>query len=198
MYIPEDTTLTTKDEVCIRGDVYVFGKLKNKDDLDIRGTLHCLSFTTDDPGSNSDTSADRGIVIDEGSISYTSLDTKGGYLSMDMPAAHSHRYTNENEKATCSDDGRIYEFCELCGYVKTDRTICRASRISISKKAFTWTGSRKTPSVTVKDSNGKTLKKNTDYKVTYSKNKNVGKATVKVTLKGNYYGSKTMSFKINP
>lgn len=198
VYIPEGTTLTTKDEVCIRGDVYVFGKLKNKDDLDIRGTLHCLSFTTDDPESSSDTSADRGIVIDEWSISYTSLDTKGGYLSMDMPEVHEHNYTDESEQATRWDEGQLYVYCLTCGYKKTNRTIYPASQISISKKSFTWTGSRKTPSVTVKDSNGKALKKNTDHKVTYSNNKNVGKATVKVTLKGNYYGSKTMSFKIDP
>lgn len=198
VYIPEGTTLTTKDEVCIRGDVYVFGKLKNKDDLDIRGTLHCLSFATDEPESNSDTSADRGIVIDEWSISYTSLDTTGGYLSMDIPEVHEHDYIDESDQATRWDEGQLYVYCMTCGYKKTNRTIYPASNISISKKSFTWTGSRKTPSVTVKDSRGKALKKNTDYKVTYSNNKNVGKATVKVTLKGNYYGSKTMSFKINP
>ena len=198
VYIPEGTTLTTKDEVCIRGDVYVFGKLKNKDDLDIRGTLHCLSFMTDDPGSGSDTSADRGIVIDEWSISYTSLDTNGNYLSMDVPEVHEHNYTDESEQATRWDEGQLYVYCMTCGYKKTNRTIYPASSISISKKSFTWTGSRKTPSVTVKDSRGKALKKNTDYKVTYSNNKNAGKASVKVTLKGNYYGSKTMSFKILP
>lgn len=153
-----------------------FRETQNKDDLDIRGTLHCLSFTTYDPGSNSDTSADRGIVIDEWSISYTSLDTKGGYLSMDMPEVHEHNYTDESEQATRWDEGQLYVYCLTCGYKKTNRTIYPASQISISKKSFTWTGSMKTPSVTVKDSNGKALKKNTDYKVTYSNNKNVGKA----------------------
>lgn len=218
VYIPEGTTLTTRDGAYIRGDVYVFGKLKNSgeaklrgnvyvfgelennSDLDIRGTLHCLKYITDYMEFPPDTSADRGIVNDNQSISYTSLDTNGNYLSMDItiPEVHEHNYIDESEQATRWDEGQLYVYCLTCGYKKTNRTIYPASQISISKKSFTWTGSRKTPSVTVKDSNGKALKKNTDYNVTYSNNKNVGRATVKVTLKGNYYGSKTMSFKIDP
>ena len=55
------------------------------------------------------------------------------------------------------------------------------------------------PGVTVKDSKGKALKNGTDYKISYPKGmKNVGKYTVKVTLKGNYSGSKSMTYNINP
>ena len=53
--------------------------------------------------------------------------------------------------------------------------------------------------MTVKDSKGKALKNGTDYTVSYPKGmKNVGKYTVKVTLKGNYSGSKSMTYNINP
>lgn len=53
--------------------------------------------------------------------------------------------------------------------------------------------------MTVKDSKGKTLKKNTDYTVSYAKGrKYVGKYAVKVTFKGNYSGTKTLYFTINP
>mgnify|MGYP002556367949 FL=1 len=52
--------------------------------------------------------------------------------------------------------------------------------------------------MTVKNSKGKALK-STDYKIYYPKGmKNVGKYTVKVTLKGNYSGSKSMTYNINP
>ncbi len=67
----------------------------------------------------------------------------------------------------------------------------------LSTTSYTYSGKAKTPTVTVKLS-GKTLKKNTDYTVQYSNNKSVGKATVKVTFKGNYSGTKTLTFKINP
>lgn len=57
----------------------------------------------------------------------------------------------------------------------------------------------KTPEVTVKDSAGKALKKNTDYTVTYaSGRKNIGKYTVTVKMKGKYSGKKTLSFNITP
>ena len=51
----------------------------------------------------------------------------------------------------------------------------------------------------MKTSKGKTLKKNTDYTVSYAKGrKYVGKYAVKITFKGNYTGTKTLCFTINP
>ncbi len=71
----------------------------------------------------------------------------------------------------------------------------KATVSGISTKAFT--GKNITQSITVKY-NGKTLKKGTDYTVSYSNNKKVGKATVKITGKGKYGGVITKTFKINP
>ena len=59
----------------------------------------------------------------------------------------------------------------------------------------TYTGSAITPSVTVKDGN-KTLVKDTDYTVSYSNNVNAGTATVTITGKGNYSGTKEVTFTI--
>ena len=64
-------------------------------------------------------------------------------------------------------------------------------------KARVYTGSKLTPAITVKEGT-KTLKKGTDYTVAYSNNINVGKATIKITGKGNYTGTATKTFKINP
>ena len=59
----------------------------------------------------------------------------------------------------------------------------------------TYTGKDITPEVVVKD--GKTkLVKGTDYTIAYSDNKNVGKATVTLTGKGNYSGEVKVAFTI--
>ena len=71
----------------------------------------------------------------------------------------------------------------------------KATVSGISTKAFT--GKNITQTITVKY-NGKTLKKGTDYTVSYSNNKNIGTATVKIAGKGSYTGTITKTFKINP
>ena len=49
----------------------------------------------------------------------------------------------------------------------------------------------------ITNSKGSLLTQN-DYSVSYSKNKNVGVATVTITLKGNYQGTTSKTFKIVP
>ena len=71
----------------------------------------------------------------------------------------------------------------------------KATISGISNKSYT--GKNITQSITVKY-NGKTLKKGTDYTVSYSNNKNIGTATVKIAGKGSYTGTITKTFKINP
>lgn len=73
--------------------------------------------------------------------------------------------------------------------------ITKSAISGISTK--TYTGKNITQSVKVKY-NGKTLKSGTDYTVSYSSNKNVGTATVKITGKGQYGGTVSKTFKINP
>ena len=74
------------------------------------------------------------------------------------------------------------------------RSIAKATISGIVNK--TYTGSAKTQNPTVKVGD-KTLKKGTDYTVSYANNTNVGKATVTITGKGNYTSKKTATFKIN-
>ena len=71
----------------------------------------------------------------------------------------------------------------------------KATVSGISTKAFT--GKNITQSITVKY-NGKTLKNGTDYTVSYSNNKEIGTATVKIAGKGSCTGTITKTFKINP
>ena len=70
--------------------------------------------------------------------------------------------------------------------------------ITLTPTSYTYDGSVKTPDVTVKDGDV-TLEESTDYKVAYAPGRtNAGTYNVKVTLQGNYSGSKKVSFRINP
>ena len=110
-----------------------------------------------------------------------------------------HSYKSQLTKATTAKDGQIYKKCSVCGAVTGKTVIAKVSNIKLNKTAYTYNGKAQRPGVTVKNSKGKALKNGTDYTVTYPKGmKNVGKYTVKVTLKGNYSGSKSMTYNINP
>lgn len=67
--------------------------------------------------------------------------------------------------------------------------------IRLSKTAYTYSGKVKKPKVTV-TYDGKTLKADTHYKVSYSDNKNAGTATVKVTGRGKYVGTVKLDYEI--
>jgi len=110
-----------------------------------------------------------------------------------------HTYKTYTTKATTKKNGSVVTKCTVCGAVKSKSTIYYPKTIKLSKTSYTYNGKVQTPSVTVKDSKGKTLKKNTDYTVTYAKGrKNVGKYAVKITFKGKYSGSKTLYYTIKP
>ena len=125
----------------------------------------------------------------------------------DIVPALGHNYKEKSRaftKATTSKDGKrtATYACTRTGckatYTKTLQTYYKVNNIKLNKTAYTYNGKVQKPSVTVKDSKGKALK-STDYKIDYPKGmKNVGKYTVKVTLKGNYSGSKSMTYNINP
>ncbi|MFT3952468.1 MAG: hypothetical protein QM689_11100 [Oscillospiraceae bacterium] len=70
-------------------------------------------------------------------------------------------------------------------------------KTELSTTAYTYTGSAKKPEVTLTHGS-KTLVKNTDYTVSYKNNTKVGKATVTIKGKGNFTGTITKFFKINP
>ena len=134
-------------------------------------------------------------------------DNCGREVHWDIVPALGHNYKEKSRaftKATTSKDGKrtatyacTHTGCKAT-YTKTLQTYYKASNIKLNKTAYTYNGKVQKPSVTVKDSKGKALK-STDYKIDYPKGmKNVGKYTVKVTLKGNYSGSKSMTYNINP
>ncbi|WP_410059796.1 cellulase family glycosylhydrolase [Ruminococcus sp.] len=98
-------------------------------------------------------------------------------------------YTNVN--------GKVYygAWSDVKSIKTANNDITKATVSGISTKAFT--GKAIKQNVTVKVGNT-VLKNGTDYTVSYSNNKKVGKATVKITGKGKYGGVITKTFKINP
>ena len=89
-------------------------------------------------------------------------------------------------------DGKTYAFLAI-------ERIGGIASYDITYTSCTYTGKTRTPSVTVKDASGKTLKKDRDNTVTYQTGrKYVGKYKVTIKGKGSYTGSKTVYFRINP
>ncbi len=108
-----------------------------------------------------------------------------------------HSYQTTVQKATLQSDGLITSKCS-CGKVKSTQTIAYPKTIKLSKKTYTYDGKVKKPTVTVKDADGKVIPAKY-YKVTYAKGrKAVGTYKVTVKFKGNYSGTKQLTFKINP
>lgn len=98
-----------------------------------------------------------------------------------------------NKKATLYDMTDADKACVM------DLTDCS---VTISKTTYTYTGKTIRPAVTVTckklDGTTITLKKDTDYTVTYKNNKMPGKATVVVKGKGDYTGSVSRTITIAP
>ena len=106
-----------------------------------------------------------------------------------------HIYAEEGYKP-CKD--------KVCGYrfklsFKSDTIPLDSSfSFTLSKTEVPYTGKAIKPAVTLKDSDGKTLTKGTDYKVTYKNHTDAGTATVTVTGTGLYSGTLKKTFKILP
>ena len=115
-------------------------------------------------------------------------------------AKKAHDYKEVTTKAKIDKKGSIKTLCTGCGKQKGKTTTINAIKtVKLSKTSYTYNGKEQKPSVTVKDTKGNTLKKNTDYKITYSEDsKNPGKYTVTIKFKGNYTGTKKLTYTIKP
>ena len=123
----------------------------------------------------------------------------GASKTTDVNAKGHNNTKNTTVKATLTKNGYTLTECSVCGKDYKKTTIYRPYTFKLSTTSYTYNGKTKSPSVTVKDSKGTKLKKNTDYTVKYaSGRKNVGKYKVTITFKGKYSGTKTLYFKINP
>jgi len=107
--------------------------------------------------------------------------------------------TNINQSSTANNTNHNNTNTNLnnANNQNTIPTNINKCNIALSKTAYTYTGKAIKPKVTVK--NGNTiLVENTNYIISYKNNKKVGTASVVITGKGNYTGTVTKTFKINP
>ncbi len=111
-------------------------------------------------------------------------------------------YSNANSTAV----GKYTVTITLKGNYKGTKTIgyrinaAAPKTVKLSTNNLTYNGKVQKPGVIAKDSAGNTLVLNKDYTVTYSNanSKNVNKYTVTIKFKGNYTGTKTIGYCINP
>ena len=94
-------------------------------------------------------------------------------------------------------DGKIVTKCSVCNTVLQQETINAPKTIKLSKARYIYDGKSKKPVVNVIDNKGQVISGDF-YKISYQKNKKIGKATVTVRFQGNYTGTLKGTFEICP
>lgn len=109
-----------------------------------------------------------------------------------------HDYRVIVTKATTSKNGNIVKKCVVCGNIESTTPIYYPADIRLSATDFTYNGKVQRPSVKVNGSDGKEISAS-NYTVSYSSGcKKIGHYAVKLTFKGNYSGTVTKTYNINP
>ena len=107
-------------------------------------------------------------------------------------------YSNNKNAGTAK--AKIYGIGRFSGSIEREFQINRKPIYSVyvaSIKNATYTGKPVKPSIILSDKDTR-LKNGTDYIVSYKNNKAVGRAAVSITGKGNYEGTISRAFLINP
>ena len=140
----------------------------------------------------------KDIAAHKGGTATCTAKAKCADCGKEYGKAKGHTYTYIYTKATTRADGKIVKKCKDCGKVAATSVIKKPATLTTANTSYAYTGSQIKPSVTVRDSAGKTIPA-TEYTVTYGTNKAVGKGTVKITFKGKKYsGTMTKTFNIIP
>ena len=181
---------------------FVYGKKAvwfNSKDIKTNGTYLKLTFkvlSTAEPGDAKVTVTYKSGDVVNYNEKNVSLTIVAGKVTVKEHTEHT--YESTTTKATLTKNGKVTKKCTGCDYVKTT-TVYSPKTFKLSTNEFTYNKEVKSPSVTVKDSKGNTLKKGTDYTVGYESGRKLpGKYTVKITLKGKYDGVKRLYFTIKP
>lgn len=109
-----------------------------------------------------------------------------------------HKYVTATNKATTSRNGSVVTACSVCRKENGRTVISYPKTVTLSGTSYTYSGKAITPSVTVKDSAGKTIAPS-NYMVYYpGGRKAIGQYAVNIVFKGNYSGSVQKTFSIGP
>ena len=109
-----------------------------------------------------------------------------------------HDFGSVVTPATLTANGVITHPCSRCDKAEASEVIYAPRTFTLAKTSYVYTGKAIAPALTVKDSKGKTLVKGTDYDVIYKNNINIGTASLVITFKNNYEGTKELKFTILP
>lgn len=144
------------------------------------------------------------LTLDKGKSSVISAKMGGGSGLTDFvswKSSNSKIASVSDGKVTAKGVGRATITAYTTGGKNVKCTVTVKGKISDSSisaiKTQSYTGKAVSPAPAV-TYGGKKLVKNTDYTVSYSKNTAIGQASVKITGKGLYKGTKTMNFNIRP
>ena len=117
-------------------------------------------------------------------------------IKIHVEKCESHHYKNIRTEATPTQDGSIIKRCSICNDSQLVQTIAKPAVYTITKN--TYNGKVLKPSVTITDRNGKKLSPSS-YEILYKKTgKNVGTYQAQINFRGDYTGSKTISYQILP
>lgn len=144
------------------------------------------------------------LTLDKGKSSVISAKMGGGSGLTDFvswKSSNSKIASVSDGKVTAKGVGRATITAYTTGGKNVKCTVTVKGKISDSSisaiKTQSYTGKAVSPAPAV-TYGGKKLVKNTDYTVSYSKNTAIGQASVKITGKGLYKGTKTVNFNIRP
>ena len=117
-------------------------------------------------------------------------------IKIHVEKCESHHYKNIRTEATPTQDGSIIKRCSICNDSQLVQTIAKPAVYTITKN--TYNGKVLKPSVTITDRNGKKLSPSS-YEIIYKKTgKNVGTYQAQINFRGDYTGSKMISYQILP
>lgn len=130
--------------------------------------------------------------------------TKCDYEVKKPPTSeHSYMPWKIEKKASMKEEGKITRVCEACGHEEI-KVISKIKSVKISNATSVYNGRSKYPTITIKDYNGKNLRKSCYISVENSFGKivrapkSVGKYTYEILFAGNYNGNMKMTYVIIP
>ena len=123
--------------------------------------------------------------------------TRCGGMTTEAIAQTAHVFEIITTAAGNGAAGSKVEKCKICGAINSSVSIWAIGNIALAKDAYTYTGKEIRPEVTVRDAGGNVIP-SAFYTVSYRNNKSVGAASVTVTFQGDYSGTQTKNFAINP
>lgn len=183
-----DLTTFTDDIACytVSGNMYTSNS----------GGAHMWNIVTMEDGKNylaDVTNSDTGTLGSGGGLflAGTSGSVSQGYI-FTLSKKLTFSYNSDMLELWGEDDTSILNLAESA-YVQREKTDISGEEVTLSDISYVYDGTQKQPEVVVGN-----LTENTDYRVFYSNNVNVGTATVTITGRNMYTGIIKKEFTISP